>query len=111
MLLENLKLFYNLENIRISGLVEFIEKEFDFPVIVLFGSYSKGTETKRSDIDLIIICIPGKEKEVESFIKSLKHKYGINFSPVVLPLHEFPNIKKDNPKDNKKIVLSLAIYF
>ena len=66
--------------------------------VILFGSYSKGTETKRSDIDLIIICIPGKEKEVESFIKSLKHKYGINFSPVVLPLHEFPNIKKDNPE-------------
>ena len=66
--------------------------------VILFGSYSKGTEIKRSDIDLIIICIPGKEKEVESFIKSLKHKYGINFSPIVLPLHEFPNIKKDNPE-------------
>ena len=66
--------------------------------VILFGSYSKGTETKRSDIDLIIICIPGKEKEVESFIKSLKHKYGVNFSPIVLPLHEFPNIKKDNPE-------------
>ena len=66
--------------------------------VILFGSYSNGTETKRSDIDLIIICIPGKEKEVESFIKSLKHKYGVNFSPIVLPLHEFPNIKKDNPE-------------
>lgn len=64
--------------------------------IILFGSYSKGTETKRSDVDLIVTCIPSKEKEVNNFIKSLEHKYGINFSPVVLPLHEFPNIKKDN---------------
>lgn len=66
--------------------------------VILFGSYSKGTETKQSDVDLIVICIPRKEKEVEDFVKSLKHKYGINFSPVVLPMHEFLNIKKDNPE-------------
>ncbi|MEK6859505.1 MAG: nucleotidyltransferase domain-containing protein [Nanoarchaeota archaeon] len=66
--------------------------------VILFGSYSKGTETKQSDVDLIITCIPSKEKEVEDFVKSLKHKYGINFSPVVLPMHEFSNIKKDNPE-------------
>ena len=66
--------------------------------VILFGSYSKDTETKQSDVDLIVTCSPGKEKEVESLIRSLRHKYGINFSPVVLPLHEFPNIKKDNPE-------------
>ena len=66
--------------------------------VILFGSYSKGTETKQSDVDLIVTCIPSKEKEVTNFIKSLEHKYGINFSTVVLPMHEFPNIKKDNPE-------------
>src|SRR3989344_398290 len=66
--------------------------------VILFGSYSKGTETKESDVDLMVTCIPSKEKEVNNFIKSLEHKYGINFSPVVLPMHEFPNIKKDNPE-------------
>jgi predicted nucleotidyltransferase len=66
--------------------------------VILFGSYSKGTETKKSDVDLMVTCIPSKEKEVDNFIKSLEHKYGINFSPVVLPLHEFPNIKKENPE-------------
>src|SRR3989344_926651 len=66
--------------------------------VILFGSYSKGTETKQSDIDLIVTCIPSKEKEVNNFIKSLEHKYGIKFSPVILPMHEFPNIKKDNPE-------------
>lgn len=66
--------------------------------VILFGSYSKGLETKQSDVDLMVICIPSKEKEVNNFIKSLEHKYGINFSPVVLPMHEFPNIKKDNPE-------------
>lgn len=66
--------------------------------VILFGSYSKGTETKQSDVDLIVTCIPSKEKEVNNFIKSLEHKYGINFSPVVLPMHEFSNIRKDNPE-------------
>ena len=66
--------------------------------VILFGSYSKGTETKQSDVDLIVTCTLGKEKEMEDFVKSLKHKYGINFSPIVLPMHEFPNIKEDNPE-------------
>lgn len=66
--------------------------------LILFGSYSKGTETKQSDVDLMVTCIPSKEKEVESFVKSLKHKYGINFSPIVIPMQEFPNIKNDNPE-------------
>ena len=66
--------------------------------VVLFGSYSKGTETKQSDVDIIVSCIPSKQEEVEIFVKSLKHKYGIDFSPVVLPMHEFPDIKKDNPE-------------
>lgn len=64
--------------------------------IVLFGSYSKNTETKNSDIDLLIICIPGKEKETENFIKTFTTKYGFNFSPVVLSMEEFPKIKKEN---------------
>ena len=64
--------------------------------VVLFGSYSKDIATKQSDVD--IICVSNTKKETEEFIYSLKHKYGLNFSPIVLPLHEFPNIKKDNPE-------------
>jgi len=66
--------------------------------VILFGSYSKGTENKESDVDLIVTCIPSKEKEVGDFIKALKHKYGVNFSPAIMPMQEFPNIKKDNPE-------------
>jgi predicted nucleotidyltransferase len=66
--------------------------------VILFGSFSKGTENSQSDVDLIVTCLPKKEKEVENFVKSLRHKYGINFSPVVIPMHEFSNIKSDNPE-------------
>lgn len=65
-------------------------------MVILFGSYSKGTESKQSDIDLI--CLSNKKKETEYFVKSLRYKYNLEFAPVVLPLYEFPNIKKDNPE-------------
>ena len=70
-----------------------IESPFIWGVI-LFGSYSKGTETKQSDVD--IMCISNKVKETEQLVKSLKYESNVEFSPVVLLLHEFPNIKKDN---------------
>jgi len=78
-----------------------IKKVFESPVtwnVILFGSYSKGTENKQSDVDLIVTCLPSKEKEIETFVKSLKYETNINFSPIVLPIHEFPNIEKDNPE-------------
>ncbi len=65
-------------------------------MVVLFGSYSKDTETKQSDVD--VICVSDKKKETEHFIKSLRYRYNLEFAPVVLPLYEFPNIKKDNPE-------------
>src|SRR3989338_4738305 len=47
----NLKLYYNLEKMRRSGLVQDLEKLFDFPVIVIFGSYASATDDETSDID------------------------------------------------------------
>jgi len=73
-----------------------IEKNPYIWEVILFGSYSKGLETKQSDID--IICIASKKEEVKRFLDSLRHKYNIKFTPIILPLHEFPNIKKDNPE-------------
>jgi len=83
---------------NVYNVIKEIEKNPYIWELILFGSYSKGLETKQSDIDLMVTCIPSKEKEVNDFIKSLEHKYGINLSPVVLPMHEFSNIKKDNPE-------------
>lgn len=62
--------------------------------IILFGSFSKGTENSKSDVD--IICFSNKKKESEIFINSLKHKFGINFAPIIMNSYEFPEIKKDN---------------
>ena len=45
----DLKIYSNVKNIKSSGLVDFIEKELNFPeIIILFGSYSKGENKKDS---------------------------------------------------------------
>src|SRR3989344_6090688 len=47
----NLKLYHNLDKIRQSGLVEDLEKIYDLPVIILFGSYASALDDITSDID------------------------------------------------------------
>lgn len=76
-------------------LIKEIMENHSILMVILFGSYSKSTENKQSDLDLM--CVPALDKkEVEKFILSLRHKYGIKIAPIIIPLAEFPNIKKDN---------------
>ncbi len=70
----NLKLFYNLESIRKSKIIEFLEKEFDFPSIILFGSYSKAQNSVSSDIDLCIISEINKELNLKKYEELLNRK-------------------------------------
>lgn len=43
--------------------------KLNFPFIALvFGSYAKGTETKNSDIDLMVICENSRNKEIQRTI-------------------------------------------
>src|SRR3989338_4003205 len=53
----NLKLYYNLEKIRESNLIQDLEGAYDLPVIVLFGSYSSAMDDKTSDIDICLISM------------------------------------------------------
>jgi len=62
-------------------------------IILVFGSYSKGNETKNSDIDLMIVP---ETKNFEKEINNLKIKYGLNISPAIIRRTEFPKIKKEN---------------
>jgi len=57
----NLKLYYNLEKLRESNLIKDLEYFYDYPVIILFGSYSKATNVKESDIDIAVITNIRKE--------------------------------------------------
>lgn len=88
----NLKLFYNLEKLRKSELIKNLELTFEYPVIILFGSYLNATDNKDSDID---ICI----------ITNSKYKFNINkYENIIerkISLHIFNKMEwKETIKNN-----------
>jgi len=62
--------------------------------VILFGSYAKGTETKESDIDLLVVS---DENSIEKTALTFKTKYNLSIKPVVIKPEDFKNIKTDNP--------------
>ena len=80
---ENLKLMYQ------SGLLEFLEEKFPGTTIILFGSYSRGEDTIKSDIDIAII--EGKEKDVDlkKYDETLEREIRINFYPSFKEIHKY----------------------
>jgi len=72
-LYKDIKLAYNIKQLRESGLIEFLEDQYNHPeTIVLFGSFRKGENTPNSDIDILIISTIKKEVELNIFEKRLK---------------------------------------
>jgi len=56
--------------------------------IVLFGSYAKGTATKASDIDILLIKGKGNIK-IEKLTREIYAKYGKEISPIVISQQDF----------------------
>lgn len=89
----NLKGYYNLEKIRKSKIIEDLEKDYDFPVIVLFGSYASAMDDPTSDIDLCLISNIEKEFLTEKYEKKLKRKVSIHMFNTT----SWEKAKKSNP--------------
>ena len=93
----NKKLFYNIQKLEESGLIDFIDGEFNHPEsIVLFGSFRKAENIPVSDIDILIITPVKKEPNLEKFEKKLGHK-------IQLFMHSKAEIEKLKLK-NKELV-------
>ena len=72
---KDLKLYYNIKNLRASGLIDYLINEFNNPeAICLFGSYYKAEDTSQSDIDILIITPIKKSINVEKYERILKRK-------------------------------------
>ncbi|MDY6774400.1 MAG: nucleotidyltransferase domain-containing protein [Candidatus Nanohaloarchaea archaeon] len=54
---------YNIKSLYTSGLVEHLEEELRPDALVLFGSYSNGTDREESDIDIAVVN--GREADIE----------------------------------------------
>ncbi|MFB6200263.1 MAG: nucleotidyltransferase domain-containing protein [Candidatus Nanohaloarchaea archaeon] len=62
----NTKRIINLEQLYSSGLVSKLEEKYMHPeTIVLFGSFSRGEDTEKSDIDIAVISFETADIETE----------------------------------------------
>lgn len=96
----NLKLYYNLELIRESGLIEKIEKAYNYPPIVLFGSFSRAENDENSDVDICIISDIKKGTDLSEPEKKMSKKISI---------HQFTKKKwKEAKEKNKELVNNIA---
>jgi len=59
--------------------------------VILFGSYAKGTATKESDIDILLIS--NEKIEIEKVIKGIYAKYGKEIMPIVMTQNDFKKQK------------------
>jgi predicted nucleotidyltransferase len=71
--IENLSILYE------SELPDFLEESFPGTTIILFGSYFRGDDTIKSDIDLAIIGGKLKDLDFKLFEKKLNRKITLNF--------------------------------
>lgn len=68
------KRLYNLRSLFSSGLVDFLIPELSNPTIVLFGSYARGEDVEKSDIDLYIESTKKELPALDKFEKKLQRK-------------------------------------
>jgi len=78
-LFKNYKMIYNISVLFESKLVDFIDEKLMPKTIVLFGSYQRGEDIEKSDIDLFVEC-KKHHLEISSFEKKLGRKIELHFN-------------------------------
>lgn len=79
---ENLKLFYE------SNLLEFLKENCPASTIILFGSYAKGEDTIKSDIDIAIIGSNNKKFNMKKYESKLEKEIRINYYKTFKEIHK-----------------------
>ena len=74
---------------------------------MLFGSYAKGTATKESDIDILIVC--KKKAEITRAIREIHAKYGKEIVPILITPIEFKK-QKEKPIIKEVIKYHYILY-
>ena len=74
----SLKRSVNLYSLQSSGLVDKLIENYNKPeTIILFGSYAKGEDIEKSDLDLVIISERKKDSVTNFFSKNLKRTINV----------------------------------
>lgn len=82
----------NLEKMYDSGLVNYLNGIYERPeAIILFGSYSRGDDVEKSDIDIAIIMKKHIELKLEKFERILSRKISVHEVDIKKISKEFYN--------------------
>ncbi len=92
---KDLKVYYNINKIKNSGLIEELNKFYLKPTIVLFGSASFGLDTEDSDIDIVILSEKKKE-----FTNTNKYEKILNRRIQFFILKEIKELKNEHLINN-----------
>lgn len=74
-----LKRVQNQKMLYVTGFVDLLEEVFAGSTIILFGSFSRGEDSKHSDIDLAIIGRKFKHIDLIKFEKIFSRPINVNF--------------------------------
>ncbi len=92
---------FNIHQIKEVGLLDFIIEKYNEPeAIILFGSYSKGEDFEKSDIDILVVTSKKINSDLEKYEKLLKRK--IHFIEM--------NIKEIKPELLNNIINGIILY-
>ncbi len=76
------KRLFNLHQLYDSGLVDFLIRFYNAPEsIVVLGSYSKGEDIEKSDIDIVVITSKKEAPKTEIYERKLKRKLHLIANP------------------------------
>lgn len=81
------KRLFNLERIYDSGILEYISAKYGSPkAVILFGSYSRGEDTEKSDVEIAVLTDKSPKRNLSRFEKFLKRS---------VSLHEIRKVGKE----------------
>ncbi len=69
----------NIGQLYESGLTEFFREKFPSCAVIVFGSFAKGEDTHKSDIDIAVVGAKGKTIDLSGFEKAFTKEIRINF--------------------------------
>tara|TARA_Y100000034_G_scaffold123048_1_gene169319 strand:- start:157 stop:690 length:534 start_codon:yes stop_codon:yes gene_type:complete len=84
------KKLFNIRQLFSCRLINFLIEQLSNPTIVVFGSYSRGEDIEKSDIDLYIETTSKKKINYDKFEKKLQRE---------IQVFIYPNIKKIENKE------------
>lgn len=97
----DLKRAENLKQVYESGLADYLEDQFPGSTIILFGSYSTGEDTVKSDIDIAVIGVKEKTVDLSRFEKLLGR---------TIILNTYDDFKKINRNLKQNIINGITLY-